>query len=108
MTSSSIAWKAAWSRKKFVTPISRSRKSASTSAGAWGRYLAYSSTDSICWTAMRRSMRRLIVLGLYWEKSCPVWARRITKMRLLALPASPVSVSGVSAGRECRPKACVA
>ena len=54
----------------------------------------------IWWTAMRRSMRRWMVLGLYWEKSWPVWARSRTKIFFSALSA--LGTGAVQTGRPCR------
>ena len=51
---------------------------------------------------MRRSIRRRIVLGLYWEKSWLVCVRSRRKIFFSAF-----SVTGVSPLAESLPKACV-
>jgi hypothetical protein len=85
-TVSSSVWNASGSRKKQVTPISRSRNSESTSSGVRCRYWTYSSIVPIWWAASLRSMRRWRVPVLYWEKSWPVWARSRRMILFKALP----------------------
>ena len=51
---------------------------------------------------MRRSMRRMMVLGLYWEKSWPVWAR--SRMKIFFSAFSALGAGG-EAGGGVLPKA---
>ena len=51
---------------------------------------------------MRRSMRRWMVFGLYWEKSWPVWARSRMKIFFIAFSALG---AGALAARGGLPKA---
>ncbi len=76
------------SRKNRVTPMSRSRVRAASSAGSSRAARTNSSTDANARNAIRRATRRRMAFCLYGSKSIPVLARRSASSGASEAPAA--------------------